>query len=218
MPIDWYVEGVSFGNCSCDYSCPCQFEARPTQGGCRGIGVFRIDRGHFGAVSLDGLKAVLCYAWPGPIHEGNGAMQAIIDERADPAQRSALRAILHGEETKDGATHWWVFRQMSSVVHETLFQPIEFEVDVDGRNARAHIPGLLQSEGQPIRSPVSGEEHRIRIDLPNGIEFELAEIGRGATRTNAALPLELDDTYGQFARFHLSRNGIVRKRSGKAIG
>jgi hypothetical protein len=191
---------------------------RKNEGGCSGIGVFRIDRGYFGEVSLDGLKAVVCYSWPGPIHEGNGAMQAIIDEAADQAQRHALRAIVHGEETKDGATHWWVFREMSSVVHETLFRPIEFEVDVDCRTARAHIPGVLQSEGQPIRSPVSGEEHRIRIDLPNGIEFELAEIGRGFTKTSTALPLELHDTYGQFNRFHLSRNGIVRKRRGNGTG
>jgi hypothetical protein len=215
MSIEWYVEGASFGNCSCDYSCPCQFEARPTKGGCSGIGVFRIDRGHFGQVSLDGLKAVVSYAWPGPIHEGNGAMQAIIDASADAAQRHALRAIVHGEETRDGATHWWVFRAMSSVVHETLFRPIEFEIDVDGRTARARIPDVLESEGQPIRSPVSGEEHRIRIDLPNGIEFELAEIGRGFTKTTAALPLDLNDTYGQFNRFYLSQNGIVRRRSGR---
>ena len=130
MAVDWYVEGVKFGNCSCDYSCPCQFETLPTNGACRGIEVLRIDRGHFGDLSLDGLKAVLLYAWPGPIHRGNGRMQAIIDERADLAQRKALSAILHGEETKDGATHWWVFRAMSSEVHETLFRPIDFEIDV----------------------------------------------------------------------------------------
>ena len=29
--VDWYVEGVEFGNCNCDYGCPCQFDrARPT--------------------------------------------------------------------------------------------------------------------------------------------------------------------------------------------
>jgi hypothetical protein len=212
MPVEWYVEGVGFGNCSCDYSCPCQFEARPTFGGCSGIGVIRIDRGRFGPVRLDGLKAVTCYAWPGPIYEGNGAMQAIIDEAADPAQRSALRAILHGEETADAATHWWVFRTMSSVVHDTLYRPIEFQIDVDGRTARVDVPGLLESVGQPILSPVDGKEHRIRIDLPNGIEFEIAEIGRGFTRVGAALPLNLNDTYGQFNRFHLSQDGIVRQR------
>ena len=141
-------------------------------------------------------------------------MQAIIDERADPAQRAALSAILHGEETREGATHWWVFRAMSSAVHETLFRPIDFEIDVDGRTARAGIPGLLEAVGAPIRSQVSGDRHRVRIDLPDGIEFEIAEIGSGSTKAAAALVLALDDTYGQFNRFHLSGDGIVRGASG----
>jgi hypothetical protein len=213
MAVDWYVEGVKFGNCNCDYSCPCQFETLPTHGACRGIEVLRIDQGHFGGLRLDGLKAVLLYAWPGPIHDGNGQMQAIIDERADFAQRRALAAILHGEETREAATHWWVFRAMSSEVHETLFRPIDFDIDVDGRTARAKIPALLDAVGSPIRGQVTGNPHRIRIDLPDGIEFELAEIGSGSTKASAALALTLNDTYGQFNRFHLSGNGIVRQRS-----
>jgi hypothetical protein len=213
MAVEWDLEGVKFGNCSCDYSCPCQFETLPTNGACRGIEVVRVDQGRFGALRLDGLKAALLYAWPGPIHEGNGSMQAIIDERAEPAQRKALSAILHGEETREAATHWWVFTAMSSEVHETLFKPIDFDIDVDARTARARIPGLLEAVGAPIRGQVSGNPHRIRIDLPDGIEFELAEIGSGSTEATAALALTLNDTYGQFNRFHLSGNGIVRRSS-----
>jgi len=57
--VDWYVEGVEFGSCNCDYACPCQFESNPTHGHCRGFEVVRIDRGHFGEVPLDGLCAAL---------------------------------------------------------------------------------------------------------------------------------------------------------------
>src|SRR5690242_9978836 len=125
--VDWYVEGVLFTNCNCDYGCPCQFEAqRPTHGHCRGYEVVRIDQGHFGDVPLAGLRFAMLYAWPGPVYEGDGAMQAIIDERADERQREALTTILHGGETEAGKTHWWVFRAMSSTVHEPLFRPIEF--------------------------------------------------------------------------------------------
>lgn len=212
--VNWYVEGVKFGNCNCDYSCPCQFEARPTHGGCRGIEVVRIDRGFFGDVSLDGLRFVVMYAWPGAIFEGNGEMQSVIDERADAAQRKALVTITHGGETKEAATHWWVFHAMSSRVHEPLFMPIEFEIDVDNRVATARIPQILQSTGRPIHSPVNGSPHRVRIDLPSGIEFEIAEIGSGSTTTMSSIALELDDTYGQFNVFRLSGNGIVRQRDG----
>ena len=128
-PIDWYVEGIEFGSCNCVYACPCQFEALPTHGNCCGFEVLRIDRGHFGDVTLDGLKVALLYAWPGPIFEGKGEMQVIVDERANERQRDALMKIVHGEETDEGATHWWVYRSMSDTVHDTLVKPIEFEVD-----------------------------------------------------------------------------------------
>jgi hypothetical protein len=208
--VDWYVEGVEFGSCNCDYGCPCQFESRrPTHGHCRGFEVVRIDRGHFGELPLSGLCAALIYAWPGAIYEGNGAIQAVIDERANPAQRQALATILYGGETQEAATHWWVYHAMSSTVHEPIFKPIQFEVDLEQRRARVVIPGVLESSGRPIRSPATGDEHRVRIDIPNGIEFELAEIGSATTKASGAIALDLHDTYGQFNVLRHSGTGVV---------
>jgi hypothetical protein len=207
--IDWRVEGVKFGNCSCDYSCPCQFELLPTQGHCHGVEIIRIDRGHFGEVELDGLCTVVQYQWPGAVYEGKGEMQAIIDRRAGPQQRRALAAILHGEETKEAATHWWVFHAMSDVVHPPLFETIDFEIDIEARMARASIPGILAASGRPIRSPVDGEAHRVRIDLPDGMEFEQAEIGSASTKAATIMTVDLNDTYGQFNRFRISGSGFM---------
>ena len=210
--IDWAVEGIEFGNCNCDYGCPCQFELRPSQGNCRGFGAARIDRGHFGDVRLDGLNAVVTYAWPGAVNEGNGAMQAIIDERADERQRHALKTILHGGETQEAMTHWWVFHAMSSTIHETLYRPINLEADVDERTARIAIPGVLEATGRPITSPVTGKPHRIRIDLTDGMEFEIAEIASASTKGTGAIALDLKDSYGQFHRMHTSGKGLIRSR------
>jgi hypothetical protein len=214
--VNWYLEGVSFGNCNCDYGCPCQFERRPTQGNCRGFEVLRIEQGHFGDVRLDGLHTAVLYAWPGAIFEGNGTMQAIIDERADARQRQALATILHGVETEEAKTHWWVFHAMSSTVHEPIFKPIEFEVDIDRRRARVAIPGVLEGSGRPIISPATGEEHRVRIDIPNGIEFELAEIGSGTTRATGTVELDLNDSYGQFNILRHSGKGVVGSHASTA--
>ena len=208
--VDWYVEGVEFGNCNCAYGCPCQFEQRPTHGACRGFEVVRIERGHFGEVPLDGLCAALLYAWPGAIFEGEGEMQAIIDERADRAQRNALATILHGGETQDAATHWWVYHAMSRTVQAPLFTAIVGAGAAPRRRARVLIPGILESTGRPIRSPATGDEHRVRIDIPNGIEFELAEIGSATTKASGAIALDLDDTYGQFNILRHSGTGVVR--------
>ncbi len=207
--IDWSIEGIEFGNCNCVYGCPCQFEALPTDGHCRGFEVVRIDKGHFAEVVLDGLNVAMLYAWPGPIFEGKGELQVVIDERANPHQRLALTKILHGEETEEGATHWSVYRAMSDTVHPPLFKPIRYEVDIEARTARVVIPGVLESVGTPIKSPATGAEHRVRIDIPNGIEFELAEIGSATTTATAAIRLDLKDSYGQFNRLRHSGKGVV---------
>lgn len=207
--IDWYVEGIEFGNCNCVYGCPCQFEDVPTDGLCKGFEVVRIDKGHFGDTKLDGLTVALLYSWPGPIYEGKGHIQAIIDERADEAQRAALATILYGGETDEAATHWWVFHAMSDTVHEPLFKAIEFSVDLEGRTARVDIPGVLESTGRPIMSPVSGDAHRVRIDIPNGIEFEQAEIGSASTKATGAIELDLTDSYGQWNVLRHSGGGVV---------
>ena len=57
---------------------------------------------------------------------------------------------------------------------------------------RARQPFLVcraVARGEPIRSPVSGQPHRVRIDIPNGIEFELAEIGSAVTTSERPSPL-----------------------------
>ena len=208
--VDWYVEGIAFGNCNCDYGCPCQFERRPTHGNCRGWEVTRIDKGHFGDVPLDGLHVALLYAWPGAVFEGGGTMQAIIDERADERQRQALATIIHGGETEEAKTHWWVFHAMSSTVHEPIFKPIDCEIDIERRRARVTIPGVLDSSGRPIVSPATGDEHRVRIDIPEGIEFAIAEIGSASTKATGVVQLDLNDSYGQFNMLRHSRHGIVR--------
>lgn len=209
--VDWYIEGIEFGNCNCDYGCPCQFEAIPTGGSCRGFEAVRIDKGNFGNVPLAGLNVALIYAWPGPIFKGNGEIQAIIDEHANEHQRRALATVLYGGETKDEATHWWVYHAMSSRVHEPIFKPIRFEVDLERRTAKVSIPGVLEAEGRPIKSPATGQPHRVRIDIPNGIEFEQAEIGSASTKATGSIKLELNDTYGQFNVLRHSGTGVMHQ-------
>lgn len=208
--VDWSIKGVEYGGCNCAFGCPCQFEALPTEGHCRGFEAVRIEQGHFGDVRLDGLSTALFYAWPGPIFEGNGMMQAVIDERADEAQRDALTRILHGEETEEFATHWYVYRSTMSTVHEPLFKPIELEIEVAERTARLAIPGLIESTGSPIRSPATGELHRALIKLPDGMEFTEAEIGTTTTRAGGTIELDLDNQYGQFNYLHHTAKGPVR--------
>jgi hypothetical protein len=59
-------------------------------------------------------------------------------------------------------------------------------------------------------NPVTGAEYRGRIDLPDGFEYSLAEMGRGWTKTSGPIAYELADSYGQFCELHLCQDGIVR--------
>jgi hypothetical protein len=206
---EWFVKAREFSNCNCSYGCPCQFNALPTHGNCMASIGYQIDEGRFGDVKLDGLRAVATYKWPGAVHQGNGTMQLIIDERADSRQRDALLRVMSGKETKDMATVWWVYAAMCPTKLEPLFKPIEFEVDVDARRARLVVPGVVETVGEPIRNPVTGAEHRARIDLPNGFEYRLGEVASGTTKATAGVPLDLNKSWGLFANIHLSHAGVV---------
>ncbi len=209
--IEWRIKGREFANCNCDYGCPCQFNALPTHGNCEAAVGFQIDEGHFGDVRLDGLRAAGIYSWPKAVHEGNGTMQLIVDEKADEAQRDALLGIMRGEETEPMKTMWSVYTHMTTTDLEPLFKPIDFEVDVEARTARLSVPGVIEGSGEPIRNPVTGKIHRARIDLPHGFEYEIAEIGSGTTKTTGGIALNLENSYGQFAEIHLSNTGVVRQ-------
>ena len=125
--IKWEIKGREFGNCNCDYGCPCQFNALPTHGHCRGLAVFDIEQGFHGSTRLDGLRAAAIFRWPGPIHEGKGECVHIIDRRATPKQREALLRILQGEDTEPGATVFQLFASTTDTVHEPIIAEIEFD-------------------------------------------------------------------------------------------
>ena len=94
--VDWQIKGAKIGVCNCNYGCPCQFYAPPTYEKCEGLDVLDIEEGHFGAISLDGLRVGLLAGWPGAIHEGEGVSQVILDQRADEDRREALYKIASG--------------------------------------------------------------------------------------------------------------------------
>lgn len=206
----WEVHGRELANCNCAYGCPCQFNALPTDGTCEAVAAFDVETGHYGDVKLDGLRAAFIAKWPGPVHEGNGQMQIIIDERATEEQRDALQKIMTGSDTEDMATMWWVFSAMAPDKLDTLYKPIELKIDIEARRGQFSIPDVVEVEAEPIKNPVTGAEHRARIDLPNGFEYRIAEIGSGTARTSGAISLMKNNaSYAQFAELHLSNQGVI---------
>lgn len=210
MGTKWTIHGREFTNCNCAYGCPCQFNALPTHGNCQAVVGIQIDTGHHGDTKLDGLRFGGIFRWPGAIHLGGGEVVPIVDARANEAQRGAILRIMSGQDTEPGATIFNVFAATFKQVHAPVFADIDFEVDVEKRRAHMKVPGVVEQRGEPIVNPVTGNEYRGRIDLPNGFEYSLAEMGRGWSKTQGPIALDLKDSYGQFAELHLCQDGIVR--------
>ncbi|MER3448082.1 MAG: hypothetical protein C4291_15220 [Candidatus Dadabacteria bacterium] len=176
--IKWHIAGEEIANCNCAWGCPCQFNALPTHGRCEGVAIWQIREGHFGDTRLDGTRVAGIAWWPGAIHEGNGIIQMVIDEQATPDQRRALIALWSGTM---GGAFFEIFAAVCPNRPEPIFAPIFIEMDRDRRTATARILGLLESKVEPIKNPVTGEEHRARIVLPNGFEYKEAEMANAVT-------------------------------------
>ena len=210
MYTDWMIRGLSVSTCNCDYGCPCQFNSLPTHGDCRAAVAMSIEEGHFDDVSLGGTKWVELFAWPGPIHEGNGEALVIIDESASDKQREALLTILSGEETEPGATIFNVFSGTLSEMHEPQFLPISLEADMESRQGYFSVEGLVEGKVTPILNAVTGAEHRARVTLPAGFEYTEAEYASSTVNAPGTIRLDHENGHAHFAIVHMTPQGVVR--------
>jgi hypothetical protein len=158
---------------------------------------------------LDGLRFAVIYQWPGPIHEGKGTKQLIVDERASGSQREALVALDSG---KYGHPRFEIFAAVCPNVEEPIHAPIEFDFDMERRRARVRVGNFGEIDAEPIKNPVTGAEHRARIDLPQGFEYKLAEMGNTTHLRvrRGKLAFEHQNSYAQFMKFDWDHTGATR--------
>jgi hypothetical protein len=200
------MAGEEVNSCNCAWGCPCQFNALPTHGRCEALIGFQIQEGYFGATRLDGVRFVRIHWWPGPVHEGNGTRQTIIDEQAAPDQRAALLALDSGTQ---GGTMFEIFAALCPHVLDPVVAPTTIQTDRQRRQAHLHIAQIGEIRIEPIKDPVTGEEYRARIVLPDGFEFTEAEMANAVT-------LRLQSTCG--SRKSVSTAGPARWPPGRSAG
>jgi len=168
MATDWYMEGPWYKNCNCDPGCPCDFNQDPTQGNCAGMVAIRIDKGTFGDVDLSGLCRAGVVHWPGAIHEGNGEVQPLVDEKANDQQRQAILQVLSGQH---GDTLMEIFSFVCPTVHEPQFVPFEFEFDLESRTGRVKAGDVLETESDTMRGIDPPDPYRVVVRIPGGFEY-----------------------------------------------
>jgi hypothetical protein len=168
----WNMKGVLIIACNCDYGCPCNVNGRPSLGKCEGGWTWQIEQGAYGDLKLDGLNLGLYCNWPAAIHEGNGVATTLIDDRANSAQREALRSLVEGSS----GGPWAIFRKTFAELHGPHY--VRYEVGTDTRLPKVRGGDALTIETEYIRNPVTKETVHPRLALPEGLlAKDLALVG-----------------------------------------
>ncbi len=167
--VKWSIEADYIQSCNCDYGCPCEFEAPPTQGHCDGIGAWRIKRGKYGSVSLDGLGLGFALHAPEALHKGNITLAVFIDAKATAKQRESLLQIASG---KAGGMPFEIFPAMVTKLLEPQY--VSFEFKLAARNGSVKM-GPASIAVEPIKNPVTGASESVRVEHATGFIFKSAE-------------------------------------------
>ncbi len=174
---------------------------------CEGMAAMHITEGNYDDVKLDGITWAAVYNWPGPLHEGKGTLQAVIDEKATEAQRNALLQILSGQ----AGNPWFEFLvSVVETMHEPKFIPIQFEFDKQNRKARVVIPGFLETISGPLIIPNLGKEERVIVKKPNGMEYKEMEVAQTIVLKGTG-PIKFDhkNTHSSLAEVEHTDKGLL---------
>ena len=170
IKVKWSIEADFYQGCNCNYGCPCEFEAPPTMGYCEGLGIWKINKGKYGGVSLDGLGLGFSAHWPKAIHQGNGTAAIFVDIKASKEQREALLNIASGQA---GGLPFEIIAATFSKVLDPFFVPFKFSVQ--GKNAVVSMGDKVALTLEPIKNPVTGDPESLSIEHGTGFIFKKAE-------------------------------------------
>lgn len=164
MPAKWNYQAELIAACICDWGCPCNFNAKPTQGYCEGMYAGHITAGVCGETRLDGVKWALAAKWPGAIHEGGGVCKIWIDQTASEPQRRAMEEILKGQH---GGKPWGILAATIDQWLTTTYVPFEWTYDEHLSYCKAG--NEVQVVLDAMRNPVTGAETHASVVLPDGL-------------------------------------------------
>ncbi len=199
----WWLRGSLVSECSCDWGCPCNFDAKPTKGHCDGFYTIVVGEGRFGEVVLDGVTFIFGGHSPGAIHEGNGTSILVVDEGATQDQRSAVETLWRGGGVGMPFDAFAMFTT-------TWLDPVIAPIDVDLRGIRSSVRvaegSVYDLSISRIRNPVTGEEEEIYLDKPTGFTSLRSEMGMAERAIFRSPRLTTDNTgqYAEFAEFEYS--------------
>jgi hypothetical protein len=207
MP-DWRMKGHYLKNCNCLPSCPCDTTGFPApHNNCEGAVGMLIEEGHFDGIDLSGCKWAATVYWPGALHDGNGTMEAFIDEGASEEQRDALGQILSGGA---GGTFFEIIASIITTLHGPYFVPIDFKFDKGDRRAHLSVPGYLETTSEPLMIPATDEEQRVIVQMPGGFEYKEMEVAQtGTLKSTGDIKFDHSGTHSSLADVDHTAEGLA---------
>jgi len=181
---NWQIEGQYYENCSCDYVCPCvpsQMQVKPTKDSCTFAMGFRIERGRFGEVALDGLGFIVVGFTPQEMAKGNWSVGLVIDERATQAQRDAITGIASGSAGGPmAALEGLIGKFLGAESAPIVFERDGFSWSVQAGN-KIRIEGKgakgLDPERPPMQLTNTGHPAADTFSLANASNSHVAALG-----------------------------------------
>jgi hypothetical protein len=186
----WHLKIDYVETCNCDFGCPCNFSGFPTYGFCRALVLYHIKEGNYGDVKLDNLDVIYAASWPKAIHDGDGTMQLFISKEASTAQREALVNIFSGKANGEGP--FTLFASTLKYVLEPQF--VDIKSKIDGKKSSFSIPGIIDVSLESFKNPVTGVEQEVKIQLPNGFIWKLADAAKTSVMKILTKNLNFDDS------------------------
>jgi hypothetical protein len=197
------MKGDAIGTCSCDWGCPCNFDAPPTKGWCEGGYAFHINEGRYGETSLDGITIGFYAHSPAALHLGNVTGYVLIDKQTSPEQREAVGQILSGQAGGP-------FAVLASLLVKIIgpeFVPVEWKFD--GPNSHVRFGDRAEAGLKMIENPVTGEKSGFNLRFTNGLLTDEAELmANSVFKVNhPELKYEHSGQYGETFKFNYAGEG-----------
>lgn len=187
----WYLKGKGYEFCNCQPGCTCNFSGFPTSadGSCKAAVANDIVEGRCGDVDLSGIKAVAILSWPKAIHDGGGKAVFVVPPAVSDEQLGCMAQIFTGQL---GGMPWAILGttfEVAGVVRT------EVEIFDDGINSGFRAEGVGEAKGTTLKNPVTGEEHRVAIDLAEGFIWKRGDCGQGTFHVEAeGITLDFKDS------------------------
>lgn len=158
--INWRLECDYFDGCNCKSICPCIIALDPTEGHCKRVAAWHIEKGYFttgakngsnrengnknnNSTDLANLNVIMSVHAPGHMFKGPKWEVALyLDEKANNDQTDALTKIFTGQVGGD------IFAEIVPLIGEILgikSVPIEFIIE-SKKTRKIKIPDVVEME------------------------------------------------------------------------